>query len=153
MLLSQDTNNILDFLDYSTSNSLRKRNDIGTILELSASFNEINALEQLLFDGSSLWNIHKTLKRHSNDNDSILKLKSEYLILISHIKNQLTAIIGSEHPDITNRFNKIYLNNSAGATANIIDLSHDLAELKFVIAKLKNPSNQENSSNSSVSSK
>ncbi|ROL62426.1 hypothetical protein D9V86_00760 [Bacteroidetes/Chlorobi group bacterium ChocPot_Mid] len=153
MLLSQDTNNILDFLDYSTSNSLRKRNDIGTILELSASYNEINALQQLLFDGSSLWNIHKALKRHINDTDSILKLQSEYQNLIGQLKNQLTTLVGTEHPEVTERFNKIYLNNSAGATANLIDLSHDLAELKFVIARLKSPSNQENSFNSSASSK
>ena len=153
MNFSDDTNQILEFLDHTTNNGLRKRNDIGVILELSASFNELDTFENLLFKGSAFWNIHQTLKRNINDNENTHKLKTESLNLAKDIKEQLEVIIGEEYQDINDRFNKTYFVETAGSFSNLIDFSHDLAQLKNVIIKMKESKNQENLESSSTSSK
>ncbi len=153
MNLSQDTKEILQFLDHTTNNGLRKRNDIGAILELSASYNELDTFENLLFNGSALWNIHQTLKRNIDDIENTHKLRTESLTLANDIKQLLEVIIGEEYQDINDRFDKTYFVETSGSFSNLIDLSHDMAQLKNVIIRMKETKNQENLDSSSTSSK
>jgi len=153
MSFSDDTQKILEFLDYTTNNNLRKRNDIGAILELSASYNELESLEELLFQATSLWNIYQTIKRNINDSENIAKLKSESFEVAKNIKNILNMIIGDENPEIAERFTKTYQAEGSGAFSNLIDLSHDLAQIKNLVLRMKESKHHENIDNFSESSK
>ncbi|MFH1050679.1 MAG: hypothetical protein V1779_07085 [bacterium] len=153
MNLSKDTKSILEFLDHTTNDGLRKRNDIGTILEMSASYNELDTFENLLFNGSALWNIHQTLKRNINDNENTHKLKAESLAIANDIKQLLEVIIGDEYQDINDRFDKTYYVETAGSFSNLIDLSHDLSQVKNLVARMKESNKFAKKDNSSESSK
>ena len=63
MEISADTKEILEFLDYTTANNLRKRNDIASILEIGATYGESDVMNDLILASSSLWNINQTLIR------------------------------------------------------------------------------------------
>jgi len=140
MKISKDTEEILQFLDYTTNENLRKREDLGTILELSATYGEVDALNDIIFSASSLWKIHKTIQRAGEVNEGIEKLKTESVNQADFLKSKLNTLIGEENPDISERFEEVYFQNTAGAFYNLIDIAHDLAELKKIQINKKNAS-------------
>lgn len=135
MKLSKDTEEILKFLDYTTNNNLRKRKDLSLILELSASYNEIDILNDIIFSATSLWNIFKTIQAASESTEGIEKLKKESINQADLLKSNLNMLLGEENPDISVRFEEVYLQNTGGAFFNLIDLAHDIAELKKIQSK------------------
>lgn|GEM_PF-842888 len=153
MNLSDDTSEIMNFLDMATNSSLRKRNDIGTILELSATYNEIDNFWDLLFHCTSFWNIHLTLKRNIDKSDDISKLKIELSKEAEEIRRILTKIIGYESKQINERFQKTYIIESSGTFANLLDLSHDMAQVRKLVVNMAKSNKFANDDNSSESSK
>ncbi|RLD46378.1 MAG: hypothetical protein DRI94_14850 [Bacteroidetes bacterium] len=138
MTISKDTEEILQFLDYTTNDNLRKRNDLGIILELSATYGEVDVLNDIIFSATSLWKIHKTIQRAGEVNEGIEKLKTESVNQADFLKSKLNTLIGDENPDISERFDEVYFQKTAGAFYNLIDIAHDLAELKKIQLDKKN---------------
>lgn len=129
MEFSSDTEAVLKFLDEASDNSLRKRQDIGTILETGATFNLVEQINKIIFSGASLWNIANTIKRGSPDTDKE-KLKSELHVQMDELIAYLKEIIKLTNEETQSRFETIYFLNNRGTTLNIIDLAHDLAGFK-----------------------
>lgn len=136
MELSSDTKAILEFLDYTSGNSLRKRNDIGILLEILASYNKAEIANKLIFIGSSLWKTYKIpklsketdLQNLYNEIDSLMIEFSELILY--------TIELCSES-EIKQRFEKVYLGKTRGCQLNLIDLAFDLNELKKIQNKFK----------------
>lgn len=137
MKISKDTEKIIEFLDYTSRNNLRKRGDISVLLDLAATYNEFEKFNDLLHDATSLWNLHNSIKKIEVTDFSIDKMKSEVIDLTDIIKKEISLIIGKEKKEVITRFNNTYLSNTKGAFLNLIDLSHDIAELKKVTNKFK----------------
>lgn len=141
MTLSPDTEKILIFLDYVTNNSLRKRDDLGIILEVLATENKINLANELLFYGSALWNTFRISKRSSTTSPELEKIEAE----LPNLFNTLTEILNDIYPLLPQneqrRFDKVYLQPTRGCQFNIIDLCYDLNELKKVQMALRNKPN------------
>ena len=137
MELSADTLEVLKFLDEVTGGNLRKRNDIGSILEIGAETGNHALVVDIIFTGSSLWNLNQAISKSGSNTDGMDKLFDEYrqtaLILDDKIRE---LIVSFENPDVK-RFNGIYLAKTSGAFKNLIDLAHDLAKLKEVQTTLK----------------
>lgn len=136
MELSKDTKHIIEFLDYTSGNTLRKRNDLGIILEILASNNQSQIANELIFYGSALWNSANLMKVQKDVNSSKLETEIKSLFgviskLICHTIELCTEI------SIKERFKKIYLGETTGCQLNLIDLSYDLNELKKVQLKMK----------------
>ena len=137
MKISNDTEEILKFLDYSSDNNLRKRNDISVILELGATFGEGELVTDIILSGASLWNINKALSKKNSATEGIEHLKSESLNTINTLTEQLTRLIGYESEEIYKRFEETYFRITQGTFRNLVDLAHDLFELKKVINQMK----------------
>lgn len=130
MKLSEDTEKVLAYLDQYTDNRLRKRKDLGTILELGASFNLAEQINFLIFRAKSVWNISKKLWKVSPDQEGADLLQKEMVKGTEEMKDYLEIILGYADDDEIKRFNDIYMPATRGALKNIIDLAHDLAQLK-----------------------
>jgi hypothetical protein len=138
MKLSEDTLQVLEFLDYSTGNNLRKRKDLGVILETGAGKGDFLIVNKLIFTGSYLWKLHKILIRQDISEDDAYKLRSELSDTAQQFKNYLMELTGDSDAVSHKRFNDIYYPNEQGAFRNLIDLAHDLSKLKEVQNTIKN---------------
>jgi len=138
MELSKDTLQVLEFLDYTTGNNLRKRNDIGTILEIGAEKGEFILVDKLIFSGSYFWKLHKILIRQDISEDDAYKLQRELVDTSQNFKNYLVDLVNDADEAIRKRFNTMYFPNEQGAFRNLIDLAFDLSKLKEVQNTLKN---------------
>lgn len=141
MKLSSDTEEILSFLDYVTGNSLRKRRDLGVILEVLATENKISLANKLLFYGSALWNTFRISKRSSTVLPELEKIETELPNLFNTLTEILNDIYSLLPQNEQTRFNKVYLQPTRGCQLNIVDLCYDLNELKKVQMVLRNKPN------------
>ncbi len=132
MKISKDTKEILAFMDYSANGNIRKRDDLSLILELSATYNEVDIFNDIIFSATSLWKIYKAIKNAEQETEVMEKLKKESIIQADYLKSKLKLLIGDENISINARFEEVYYPNSSGAFYNLIDLAHDLAELKKI---------------------
>lgn len=137
MQFSKDTQQVLEFLDYTTGGTLRKRNDLGLILETLAENNQPELANELIFYGSALWKSHKILKRNES-RELLAKVQSD----VDYLFLKLTEIISTvatffKDGNELERFNRVYLKKDYGSKMNIIDLCYDLNELKKVQNTLK----------------
>jgi hypothetical protein len=137
MKISKDTSEILEFLDFTSEGNLRKRNDLGIILEVGATYGEEERINNILLIGSSLWNLDQTIRRSDSNADGYEKLKSEIMKIADELTLELMELIGIEYPSVTARFKEVYFNDSGGSFRNLIDLSHDISEMNNVRKKLK----------------
>ncbi len=137
MEISKDTNEVLEFLNYTSGGTLRKRNDLGVILEILAQNNLPEIANEIIFYGSALWGSYRILKRNTDQDTSHLRKEIENLFqkMVDYI-SQIVELLPND--DLLERFSRIYLQNSVGSRLNIIDLCYDLNELKKVQLKLKN---------------
>jgi hypothetical protein len=135
MKLSEDTIRVMNFLDDFTENNLRKRSDIGAIIEISASNNNSELLNRLIFSGKSVWNLSQKNKKNEPSQESTELIQKELLRGMSEIKILLENIIVDADDDLKDRFETVYFRISAGSVKNIIDLSHDLSKIKDLQSK------------------
>src|SRR3989339_266344 len=108
MNISNDTEEILNFLDYASGDNLRKRNDLAVILEMGAMYGESNLVEDILFAGASVWNLYSTIKKISSSDEAQINLNIELNSSINNLRQFLNDILGTEFPDINKRFNENY---------------------------------------------
>ena len=139
MNLSIDTIEILKFLDLTSGNNLRKRNDLGIILEIGATFNQPELIDEIIFKGMYFWNISTTLKKTTNP-DELKLLQSEFDKTNLEFRYHLKELIENGDEPSKLRFEEIYLRDNNGSVNNLIDLAHDLSELKEVQITLKHNS-------------
>jgi hypothetical protein len=138
MELSKDTLQVLEFLDYTTGNNLRKRNDIGLILEIGAGKGKFVLIDKLIFTGSYLWRLYRLLIGQDISEDDAYKLQRELAGTLQNFKDYLTELISNAEPESKKRFNALYFPNEQGAFRNLIDLAYDIFKLKEVQNTLKN---------------
>lgn len=140
MNISEDTKEVIKFLDRVTGNNLRKRNDLGTILEIGASSGDAAMTNQIIFNSTKIWNLYSKIRKLTPESEGIDLLKKEFDSAIEETLMMLKAVITEADEDISERFDDIYFQKTKGAVLNLIDLAHDLAELKKVQQKFKNRS-------------
>lgn len=137
MELSKDTIAVLEFLDFTTGNNLRKRNDLGTILEIGAVKSAYSLVNKIIFTGKYLWNLHGLLKKTANDEEGRERLISEATISTKSLKEDISELIDDVEDFDRKRFDVVYFAEGQGAYRNLIDLAHDLSKLKEVQNTLK----------------
>lgn len=144
MVLSKDTEEVLKFLDYTSGNNLRKRNDLGIILETGAAFGLDSQINDLCFYGKTLWSLYNTLKKRRSSDEGFSSMEREFKTTAAELISLLSQFKESfEENEIISRFETVYLAADSGAMRNIIDLCHDLAELKSIQIKLKQSGNSQ----------
>ena len=63
MNISQDTEQVLSFLDETTDGNLRKRSDLGAILEIGADSGNAELINKIIFYGKYHWSLYQKIKR------------------------------------------------------------------------------------------
>ena len=137
MLISQDTKEVVKFLQNLSGGNLRKSNDLEVFLEIAAIGGLDELMNDFIFNGASIWFISKALNKTKPGDDGFNKLDKELKENITKFKSQINSFLNFDDENIIERINKIYLIGTGGAYLNLIDLAHDLSELKYVQNKLK----------------
>jgi hypothetical protein len=137
MQISRDTNEVLDFLDYFTGNNLRKKNDLGILLEISAVNSFSNEISDMIFNFSYLWKLNKSLSKTRTNETDTSNLKKEYSEISSLIISQIQTIIDNSEEEVKERFEKVYFGSGIGFQRNLLDLAHDFAGLKELQNEMK----------------
>lgn len=136
MIISNDTLNVVDFLQNYSKNTLRKTKDIQIILEIGALKATPDHIQQIIFLGKSIWNLNKSLSNPKDDNASLQReLEKSFYQFQDLLRTLLDDI---DAPEVLNRFHTVYLQPNSGCFRNTIDLSHDLSILKELIQHLYN---------------
>jgi hypothetical protein len=138
MEISPDTNQVLEFLDYFSGNTLRKRSDLAVLLELSASNNLSDQINDLIFEGTFFRNLNQTIRKAATDPAATDKMDKEIKISFEKMKTLIFSIIENLDDSIlTKRFQDLYFSNTQGSFRNMYDLASDLALLKEIQNTLK----------------
>lgn len=138
MEISNDTEKVLDFLDYYSGNTLRKRSDLAVLLELSASYDLANEINDLIFEGTFFKNLNQTIRKAATEPSAIDKMEKEIKISFEKMKSQIFSIIQNlEDSDLIKRFQDLYFSNTQGSFRNMYDLASDLSLLKEIQNTLK----------------
>lgn len=136
MEFSRDTDMILTYLDNYTPHGLRKRNDLGMLLEIGAQTGLAKEFNDLVFTGKIVWNLYTTLRRSGGGKDAAA-LQQEFATNINTLRERLLPFAAHTPEDARERFEKIYLGTNDGTLRNLVDLAFDLAQLKDVQSEQK----------------
>ncbi len=136
MIISNDTLNVVDFLQNYSKNTLRKTKDIQIILEIGALKATPDHIQLIIFLGKSIWNLNKSLSNPKDDNANLQReLEKSFYQFQDLLRTLLDDI---DAPEVLDRFHTVYLQPNSGCFRNTIDLSHDLSILKELIQHLYN---------------
>ena len=132
MALSEDTENVLSYLDQKSGQGLRKRNDMGTLLELAAEKDASEEINDLAFHGSFLYNLYSTLRKSPPGSEGYPRLEKEFAAAVEKVRELLAVVLTDAEESDIHRFNQHYYQMTQGSVRNVIDLAHDLGVLKAV---------------------
>lgn len=132
MTISEETTNVLAYLDDASGQGLRKRNDIGVILELAAEADAHEEINALAFQGSFLFNVYQTLRRANSGGEGYATLEREFAAAVEAVREHVAKLLVIADEEQVTRFNEQYYQSTQGSLRNIIDLAHDLGVLKSV---------------------
>ena len=132
MQLSQETEHVLAYLDQVSGEGLRKRNDIGTLLELAAESDAHEEMNALAFQGSFLYNLYKTLRKAPAGGEGYATLEREFAAGVEALREHVAKLLVDADDEQVARFNETYYQVTQGSLRNVIDLAHDLGVLKAV---------------------
>src|SRR5690349_3859420 len=85
-MLSPDTENVLTYLDQVSGSGLRKRNDMGTLLELAAAGDLHQEMNDLVFHGRHLYNLYPTLRKTSGGAEGYQLLEREFSTAVETVR-------------------------------------------------------------------
>lgn len=133
MQFSQDTEAILSYLDSYAVHGLRKRNDLGVLLEVGAKTGSAKEFNDLVFTGKSVWNLFATLKKAGAGGNTDA-LQREFALHVNAMREQLLPFVAHVDDEVRDRFSTVYLGTGDGTLRNLVDLAYDLAQVKDVQA-------------------
>lgn len=131
MTFSQDTETILQYLENYAPHGLRKRLDIGVVLEVGAHIGAAQELNDLVFTGKVVWNLYVTLRKAGSNQDAEA-VQREFTTHIQTLRENLLPFVANAPEDVQGRFEAVYLGVNDGTLRNLVDLACDLAQLKDV---------------------
>lgn len=132
MQLSDDTNNVLDYLDGISEEGLRKRNDLGALLELAAERDDPEAMNALAFHGRHLYGLYSSLRRAARTEVGRETLEREFTAAAEALREKIAPLLLEADEEVVTRFNETYYAMTQGSLRNLVDLAHDLGVLKGV---------------------
>ncbi len=131
-MLAQDTLNVLAHLSATSEEGLRKENDLGLLFEMNARTGDFEEMNQLLFNGSSLYRLYHTLRRSGSNAEGYEGLEREFRENAERLKELIAKALVEAEEEVVERFETTYYGMTQGALRNLIDLAHDLNVAKSV---------------------
>lgn len=139
MEISKDTQNVVGTVESFTEKSLLKKNDFSLLVELSATFNQIEAFTQAVFNGTAFFKLSKKLNKIDPNDETAANFKKEFESYLEMFKSNIITISeGLEDESLQKRLKETYFDLTRGCVLNLIDLAHD-----FTLFKQMQTSNKE----------
>jgi len=135
MQISEDTRNVMNYLDEYSGNTLRSAEELSLILNILAGNNSFDLMNELIFVGKSVYNLHSTINKNNPDKGQLTLLESEFNKSFTELTKALNKVL-----QLTSESDAI---EKIGALMNpqnpelIISLAHDLSILKDLQALFK----------------
>ena len=127
--LSPDIEVFLSHVE-SAGLGLRKRTDIGLIFEYAALHNNSDQINDLIFTGKIVWNTYSALKKRNQSDEGYDLLEKQFMESVHTLRNGICQQSIGYTKEEQSRIEEIYLTMSQGTLRNIVDLAHDLSEIK-----------------------
>jgi hypothetical protein len=134
--ISTDTEAVLNYLD-SMSGGLRKKNDMGMLLELAAQADAAETINQCSLMGKMVWNTYNALRKRNSGDEGYALLEQQFSESVHGLRTQLFEFFSQGDPAFFQRVEETYLGMTQGTLRNVVDLAHDLAELKNLQNEMK----------------
>lgn len=132
MPFSDDTEHVLDFLDQASGQGLRKRNDVGVLLELAAERGAHDEMNELIFHGRHLYSLYTTLRKTGPGAEGYQTLEREFAASVERVRDLIAKVLLDAPAENVERFDTQYYAATQGSLRNLIDLAHDLGVFKTV---------------------
>lgn len=130
MQLSTDTQSVLATLDQAIEGGLRKRADIGVILELAAMSDAHELMNEMFRTGKGLYKVYSLLRKQQQNAQGYIQLEQEFALQLNSLREQLAQLTHRMDDATLKRFDDIYFAMGQGVIRNLVDLGHDLARIK-----------------------
>jgi hypothetical protein len=127
--LSPDIEVFLSHIE-SAGIALRKRTDIGLIFDYAALNNNSDQINDLIFTGKIVWNTYSALKKRNQTDEGYDLLEKQFMESVHTLRNSICQQSTGYTKEEQSRIEEIYLTMSQGTLRNIVDLAHDLSEIK-----------------------
>ena len=127
--LSPDIEVFLSHIE-SAGISLRKKTDIGLIFDYAALHNNFDQINDLIFTGKIVWNTYSALKKRNQTDEGYDLLEKQFMESVHTLRNSICKQSIGYTKEEQSRIEEIYLTMSQGTLRNIVDLAHDLSEIK-----------------------
>src|SRR5688572_3574847 len=108
MTISEETAHVLEYLDNASGQGLRKRNDIGVLLELAADADAHEEINALAFQGSFLYNVYQTLRRATAGAEGYAVLEREFASAVESLREHIAKLLVTAEDEQVSRFNEQY---------------------------------------------
>jgi len=131
MKLSDDTLKFIEILDTNSNSPLKNLEDLGVIIEVSATYNDGHIFfNQLVFNASIIFKLSEKLKSSSPSQEGIELIQKEFEKILKDFKNNMRNLTEYLEDELSAQFENKYLQLSKDSVINIINLSNDLALVK-----------------------
>jgi hypothetical protein len=137
MTLSHSTTALLAELDTASRGQLKRRDDLGALLDLGSHPDRTPALEDLAFRAKFLTKTLGIMRRIGPDGNGYERLESEFTSNMETARGHLrTLLAGADEPART-RMTGAYLAMTSAAMENLLALLGDLACYKNLLLDRK----------------
>lgn len=143
MPFSDEIEHVLDFLDQAAGKGLRKRNDMGTLLQQAVALDAPEQMNLVIFEGRQLHNLYSTLRKSSAGGQGYDTVQREFSATAERLREAIAQLLVQASDEQVERFNTQYYAMTQGSLRNLVDLAHDLGVFKGVQNERKYTDNTE----------
>ena len=132
MPFSNDTEHVLEFLQSACDGGLRKREDIGLLLELAAEMAAHEQINALAFHGKSLYALYAALRRTPGGQEGQELLEREFVAVSERFRAVLSEVMVNASAAEVERLDGLYYQMTRSSLRHLVDLAHDFGVLKSI---------------------
>lgn len=130
MQISAESEAVLSYLDKVTDGALRKRDDLGALLEIGATTAAADEFNTLVFSGKACWNVYGVLRKTPPADEKFNVVEKEFGERLQALREALLFFAANAEVKLNERWQQVYLGMGQGTARNLVDLAQDLARLK-----------------------
>ena len=130
MSFSEQTEAVLQYFDHYTGHNIRKRSDIGAVLESASMLDAAEEFNKLVFLGKVVWNLYNALRKAQSGQEGYQHVEREFASGMQDFREELLFFVAKMPDDAQKRFTEVYLGVGQGTMRNLVDLAHDFARFK-----------------------
>ena len=130
MTLSSTTTALLHTLDAVSRGQLKRRDDLGILLDLGTHPDRTLALDDLAFRAKFLTRTFGIMQRIGREGNGYDRLESESAVNMDVVRGHVSTLLSGAPDDIRDRFAASYLAMTPEALGNLLALLGDLAWYK-----------------------